>query len=98
MINQSYLLGLYGGATNPSSSGGFASTPIRKQPTAPWALATTAKASTNSLVSAALAGRKIINESAVKVDLGGVSPDYKKLFALYSGLETLSALADRASV
>ena len=98
MINQSYLLGLYGGATSSLSSGGSASATVRKQPTAPWALATSAKASTNSLVAAALAGRKIINESAVKIDLGGVSSDYKKLFTLYSGLETLSALADRASV
>lgn len=98
MINQSYLLGLYG-ATSTSTTDASTSATVRSQPTAPWsATTTTAKASTNSLVAAALAGRKFINESAVKLDLGGVTSDYKKLFALYSGLETLSALADRAAV
>lgn len=99
MINQSHLLGLFGGtSTFSTGSGGSAATAIRRQPTAPWALAADAKPSTNSLVTGALAGRKFINESGIKIDLGGVSADYKKLFALYSGLETLSAVADRASV
>lgn len=98
MINQSYLLGLYGGTSTTTSSSSYSAATVRSQPTAPWAAATTAKTSTNSLVAAALAGRKFINESAVSLDLGGVSSDYKPLFALYNGLQTLSALADRASV
>lgn len=98
MINNSYLLGLYGGS---SSSTAFqtAATTVKRQPTAPWSTEATARPSSNTLLQRALAGRRVIDESAAKVDLGGKSAsDYKTLFALYQGLETLSALADRAGV
>lgn len=96
MINNSYLLGLYG-ATNPYSSGSGPAVPKpRTQPTAPWA-STAAAVKPSDMVRAALAGRRLINESAVNVDLSGASADYRKLFALYQGLNSLSALADRAN-
>ena len=40
-----------------------------------------------------VAGHKIVDESAAKLDLPGASADYKKLFALYQGLGTLSDMA-----
>lgn len=97
MINNSYLLGLYGLS---SSTGGFtASTPAslqRKQPTPPWDTKA-AQSEPSALVRAALGGRRIVNEGAARLDLSGASADYRKLFALYQGLETLTALANRAS-
>lgn len=98
MINNSYLLGLYGLSTTTGGLGvsaGGASVQ-RKQPTPPW----DPKAATtepSALVRAALGGRRIVNEGAARLDLSGASADYRKLFALYQGLETLNALVNRAS-
>lgn len=101
MINNSYLLGLFGVSSDVSSSIGAsaASAKAKKtQPTAPWAAAAAAAApKASDMVRAALAGRRLINESAVDLDMAGASTDYRKLFALYQGLNTLSALADRAN-
>ena len=96
MINNSYLLGLYGQPTNAATWAptAAAATP-RKQPTAPWSSAAEAPAA-SALVRSALAGRRILNEASASVDLKGASPDYRKLFALYQAVNTLSALADRA--
>lgn len=98
MINNSYLLGLFGGTTGVSGPLG-ANTPAPKakktQPTAPWASSVT-PAKPSDMVRTALAGRRIVNEADVSLDLAGSSADYRKLFALYQGLNTLSALADRA--
>ena len=96
MINNSYLLALYG---QPTSAATWAPTAAavaaRKQPTAPWSSAAEAPAP-NALVRSALAGRRILNEASASVDLKGASPDYRKLFALYQAVDTLAALADRA--
>lgn len=62
-------------------------------PKAPW-LADATPAS--ELVRSALSGRKLLDEGANTSALKGVSPDYKKLFATYQALNTLSALAARA--
>ena len=102
MINNSYLLGLFGTSTGASSSPiGMAATPAKAkktQPTAPWAAAAAAAApKASDMVRAALAGRRLINEAAVDLDMAGASTDYRKLFALYQGLNALSALADRAN-
>ncbi|SPU53571.1 Uncharacterised protein [Brevundimonas vesicularis] len=100
MINNSYLLGLYGVTTDTSSSGfGTGATVKAKktQPTAPWS-STTTPAKASDLVRAALGGRRLIDESNVSLDLAGASTDYRKMFALYQGLTTLGALADRAGV
>ena len=81
--------GLVGG----SSSSGSGSKP-KVAPTPPWTTQPTAK-DASAAVTSALAGHKIIDEDAAKLDLSGASADYKKLFALYQGLGTLSDIASR---
>lgn len=96
-VNNGYLLGLFGGSYDASSAGALTAAVAKKaQPTAPWSSGVKAS-DPSALVRSALAGRKIINENAAQVDVKGASTDYRKLFAMYSGLETLSALANRAS-
>ena len=97
MVNNSYLLGLYGGTSTTSYTAATAAAATKKaQPTPPWS--TTVKAAEPSaLVRQALGGRDLINEDAAQLDVQGASADYKKLFALYQGLQTLSALTNRAS-
>ena len=99
-ISNSYLLTLYGGSYNASTSMSAASSASTKsQPTAPWSSAAKESApAADALVRAALGGRKFVNEDAAQVDVKGASADYSKLFALYRGLETLTALTNRASV
>lgn len=63
-------------------------------PNAPWL--SNASPPASDLVRSALNGRKFIDEGANTSALKGVSPDYKKLFATYQALNTLSALATRA--
>ena len=98
MINNSHLLGLFGmsaDAVTAFSSASSSVVPRKTQPTAPWA--TDVKATeANAIVRAALSGRRLINESAARLDVTGVSTDYRKLFALYQGLTSLTALANRA--
>lgn len=99
MINNSYLLGLYGISSDTASLIGASTSAVVKktQPTAPWA-STAEVAKPSDMVRAALAGRRLINEGSIDLDLAGASADYRKLFALYQGLNSLSALADRAGV
>jgi hypothetical protein len=87
----------YGGTSLVSAgSSGVSTTRPKTSPTAPWdSKSTAAKAS--DLVRTALAGRKLINETAAQLDVAGASKDYQKLFALYQGLNTLHGLAERAS-
>ena len=96
-IDSSLLLGYYqakaGLPAAGAGSSGAGPTP-KVAPTPPWSAQETPKqASAN--VTAALAGHKLIDESAAKLDLPGASADYRKLFALYQGLGTLSDLASR---
>jgi hypothetical protein len=93
-INNSYLLGLYGASTDTTAYN-YAAPAKKAQPTPPWSTTVTA-AKPDALVRAALGGRSLINEDAAQLDVKGASSDYKKLFALYQGLETLNALANRA--
>ena len=98
MINNSYLLGLFGGS--PASTLPLATATAlansRKQPTPPWS--SSAKTPEPSdLVRAAMGGRRFINEDAAKLDLPAASDDYRKLFALYQGLDSLNALVNRAA-
>ena len=99
-INNSYLLGLYGGSYDASTSAALTALTTKKaQPTAPWSTGTGVKApDPSALLRAAMAGRDLINEDNAQVDVSGASADYRKLFALYRGLESLTALANRASV
>lgn len=98
MINNSYLLGLYGMSADAAFAfGNAAASPVprKTQPTAPWAIGVKAP-EPDSLVRAALAGQRLINEGAARLDLAGASSDYRRLFALYQGLNSLAALAGRA--
>ena len=98
MIDNGYLLGLYGGtSTGLGASSGLTAGTKKKQPTPPWDTKAVAPQA-DALVRAALGGRRLIDESAARVDLTTAGPDYRKLFALYQGLETLNALANRAAV
>ncbi|MDP3378575.1 MAG: transcriptional regulator [Brevundimonas sp.] len=100
MIDNSYLLGLFGG-TSTFSSGGLsgASALARKkaQPTPPWSSGAVVPQA-DALVRSALGGRRLIDETAARLDVTSGSEDYRRLFALYQGLESLTALANRAGV
>ncbi|MDO9588599.1 MAG: transcriptional regulator [Brevundimonas sp.] len=98
MINNSYLLGLFGMPPDTAFNNGLSATGVtarKSQPTPPWSSAAT-NPEPDAVVRAALAGRRLINEGAGRLDLPGASADYRKLFALYQGLTALTALADRA--
>lgn len=98
MIDNGYLLGLFGGTPMTSSFGtvGMPAALKKKQPTPPWdAKAVTPQA--DALVRAALGGRSIIDEGDAKLDIKGASADYRRLFAMYQGLETLNAMVNRSS-
>lgn len=98
-VNNSYLLGLFGGSYDLSGPAAPGSAIRRKtQPTAPWSSTAVAGPKPDALVRQALGGRKFISEDAARLDLKGASGDYRKLFALYQGLETLNALTNHAAV
>lgn len=63
-------------------------------PTPPWST-TSGAPRASALVKAAMAGRRFVDEGAAQLDLAGASSDYKKLFALYQGLNTLYGLGER---
>jgi hypothetical protein len=95
-IDTSVLLGYYqakAGLPVTGVTGSSAGTP-KIAPTPPWNTNTTEQQA-SAKVTAALAGHKVIDEDSAKLDLPTASADYKKLFALYQGLGTLSDLANR---
>jgi hypothetical protein len=78
-----------------SGDSAAAATPsVLYAPTPPWSQAAVP---TSTLVQTALSGQSIINPSAAKLDLAGASSDYKNLFALYQGLDTLYDVASQAN-
>lgn len=96
-INNSYLLGLYGVSSDmigALSTGVSTAAAKPKDPTPPWSSSSTAPRA-NELVERALRGRSFIDLTGAQVDVKGASQDYRKLFALYQGLNTLHALASR---
>jgi hypothetical protein len=97
-IDSSLLLGFYqarsGQSTLASGSGASAGGKTRYAPTAPWATSSTAPRAP-ALVEKVMAGRRFVDENAAVLDLAGASTDYKKLFALFQGLNALSGLAER---
>ncbi|HEX3917920.1 MAG TPA: hypothetical protein VHW60_11330 [Caulobacteraceae bacterium] len=108
-ISSSVLLGwyqsFYGGkgtgtsSTSVSSGTGTTTAPTTQYaPTAPWSSNLT-QPSQSSLVKAAIGGANLFNASAAQLDLPNAtdSADYKKLFALYSGLNTLYSIATEAN-
>jgi hypothetical protein len=97
-IDNNVLLGYYqsrAGLTTGGSS--LSSFGARKKtaPTAPWNQTSTT-VDPRVTVKNALLGRKFVDENASKLDLPGASTDYRKLFALYSGLSTLMGVAEQA--
>ncbi|MET3667132.1 hypothetical protein [Caulobacter sp. 1776] len=98
-FDSSILLSYYqarSGVTGAAASGTTTASSGSKAvvPNAPW-LSGSAPAP-SELVRTALSGRKFVDEGANTSSLKGVSPDYKKLFATYQALNTLSALTARA--
>jgi hypothetical protein len=103
-VDTSVLLGLYQsrtssllGAAASAGTGALAAgarSTTKYAPTAPWSAQGTATPASD-LVKAALRGAKFIDEGAAQLDLAGARADYKKLFALYQGLSTLTSLAER---
>ncbi len=67
---------------------------VKYAPTAPW---NQRMPTQSQLVKQALGGASFFNPAAAKLDLQGASADYKNLFALYSGLNSLYAIATEAS-
>ena len=95
------LLGYYQsrtGGTGSSAAGSTSAAEVKKQyaPTAPWATNSTYLRASD-LVKNALLGKRFIDENAAKLDLDGASADYKKLFSLYQGLNTLFGVAEQAN-
>jgi len=97
VINNSYVLGLFGGTYDSSSAltNAALGQAAKKQPTPPWSTSV-APPKADAMVRAALGGRRFINEDAAQLDVKSASADYRKLFALYQGLDTLTALTNRA--
>lgn len=98
LLSSYYQAKLGMGLASASGRGGAAAAggPKKYAPTAPWATNSTAPRA-DALVKQAMAGRSLINENAAQLDLKGASEDYKKLFALYQGLNSLYGIAEKAS-
>lgn len=98
-FDTSALLGYYQARTGQTGAASNTATSLAKPkavvPTAPWASGTSTEPS--ALVKAALSGRKFVDEGASQTTLKGASGDYKKLFATYQALNTLSAIAARSA-
>jgi hypothetical protein len=110
--DQSYVLGLFNTANKDSNgiismdltsltaagqAANAAATPVKRvAPTPPWNFSET-PTQADANVQTALAGQPIVNEGAAQLDLPGASVDYKKLFALYKALDTLSNIAAQAA-
>ncbi len=96
-FDSSFLLDYYQAKTGQlgAATNALISATTKKTPTAPWAASATAPKASD-MVKTALAGKALINEGAAKLDVAGASADYRKLFALYQGLNALSAVVDRA--
>ncbi|CAN7317700.1 hypothetical protein LJR219_001668 [Phenylobacterium sp. LjRoot219] len=96
-IDSTLLLGYYqakSGLGTSSAATGTGAVTNKVAPTPPWQAQLTPK-QVSASVTAALAGRKIIDENAAQLDLAGAGSDYRKLFALYQGIGTLSELANQ---
>lgn len=99
-FDTSVLLGYYQartGQTSSLSTGSTGSYKTKYAPTAPWATSSEAPRA-SALVESVMQGRRFIDENAATLDLAGSSDDYKKLFALFQGLNALTGLAERMSV
>ncbi|CAN5209356.1 regulatory protein FlaEY [soil metagenome] len=97
-FDTSLLLNMYqarqglAGTTATATTGAKTST---KLPTPPWDYRATVPRAAE-LTKRALSGTNFINLSATQVDVQGASDDYRKMFALFQGLNTLYGLAGKA--
>ncbi|WP_411288444.1 hypothetical protein [Phenylobacterium sp.] len=92
-IDTSLLTGFYQSRLGLGASAAAPRSP-KVAPTAPWTKPPT-PAEASASVKTALTGKRLINENAAQLDLAGASADYRKLFALYQGLTTLSGVAEQ---
>ncbi len=99
-FDSSLLLGYYQAKTagvaagSTASAGTSSSSSSKGVPSAPWTAMTSEP---SDLVKAALNGRKFVDESAAVSAAPTISGDYKKLFAAYQAINTLSAIANRSA-
>jgi hypothetical protein len=109
IVDNSYLLPLF--TSSSSSNNLFAalippastttpavSTSISdaaKVPTPPWDPSSPMPQQT-ALTTSVLAGHPFINEGSISLDVSSASDDYRKLFALYQGVNALDGLAVQA--
>lgn len=89
-----------GVGTGASGTSGTAASTTKYAPTAPWTPSASKTVSNDTTlmsaaVKSAMLGRKLIDENAAKLDLAGASDDYRKLFALYQGMDTLNGVANQ---
>lgn len=94
------LLNYYQGRAGvPLTSAGGGAPAKKYAPSAPWLPGAETASNTPSLMTTAvknaMLGRKLVNEDAAQLDLAGASADYKKLFALYQGIDTLAGVVDQ---
>jgi hypothetical protein len=84
------------GAASASGSSSPLTSILNRQyaPTPPWSQA---QPSQTKLVQLAESGANIVDPSTAKLDMPGAGSDYKNLFALYQGLNTLYDVASQAS-
>jgi hypothetical protein len=99
-IDSSLLVSYYQARFNQQVAGaatgsGSSPTTAAKTPTPPWD-SSVQQPAVNDLVRQALAGHNIVDPNAAQLDVAGASSDYKNLFAVYQGLNSLSALATQA--
>ncbi|CAN1509955.1 hypothetical protein MCEMIH16_00765 [Caulobacteraceae bacterium] len=90
----SYYQARQGQATGSTVGAGAPGAAKKYAPTPPWST-TSGAARSSELVKSVMAGRRFIDEGSAKLDLEGASADYKKLFALYQGLNALNGVAER---
>jgi hypothetical protein len=88
------LLGYYQAKAGIPAASASGTSTAKVAPTAPWTKTET-PAQISATVKSAMAGAKLVDENAAKLDLPGASADYKKLFALYQGMDTLSGVANQ---
>lgn len=93
-LDLSFLSASSGSAAAASASA-TATAAKRYAPTPPWDVRSTL-ARPDALVRAALSGHAFFDERAAQLDLAGASDDYRKLFAVYQGLNGLLGLANAA--
>lgn len=103
-FDSSLLLGYYqaksagqaaaSSASSSSMSSSLPSSTKKTVPDAPWTAVTTEP---SDLVKAALNGRKFVDEGAALNAAPTITGDYKKLFATYQAINTLSAIANRSA-